>query len=403
MSLSQISMFVGVDYFGTSMMRSLLSQWATKGSAKSLGSFESWYGVGQIIGSLILPYSSDSQGRRKVLQLSCFGTALGYGTVAFAVGGANLPLLLFGRLVTGLTKQTLTMARAIVGDVQAPAQRQAGMAVLTWVSSVGYLVGPLVGGWLADAMGISMPMYLITLLFLGLTAVSARLPETAPAVVHSKGKAVPVGSWRWLLAWKHLCVLLAIVFLEMALTGWTSVARPRVTKKILPGGYSSTTVYDSWLSVCVLLGSELWRRWKGVGTSFMIASNVVFAIGLVMLLRTTSKSVLYLSAPLLGVGISAARTLPAAILIGIAPDSSRGAVMGILDILGSFCRILAPLLTGQIIDSFNDDASLVLLASLLMLSVPLLTGSSRTVPVILAFLLICIILAVALSTQTEAV
>uniref|UniRef100_A0A7S4QTZ9 Major facilitator superfamily (MFS) profile domain-containing protein n=1 Tax=Alexandrium monilatum TaxID=311494 RepID=A0A7S4QTZ9_9DINO len=406
MSLPQIGVFVGVDYLGTSMMRSLLSQWAAKGSATSLGSFESAYGAGQIIGSLVLPHRSDSKGRRSTLQLSCLGTALGYGMSAWAVGstaGRTEWPLLASRVMTGLTKQTLTMARAIVGDVQAPERRQAGMAILTWASSVGYLIGPLMGGWLADGLGIGVPMFLITLLFLALVVVCGRLPETAPAAAaaarsgEDMAAAPATASWRWLLAPKLLCALLAITLVEVALTGWTSVARPRLTKRILPGGYSSTSVYDTWLSLCVMLGSGLWGRWQGADTCrFMLAGNVAFAAGLAMLLRSTSELVLYLSAALLGVGISAARTLPAALLIGIAPDSSRGAVMGILDLLGSFCRVLAPLLTGNVIDAFgSDDAGLAMLVSLILSSSLLLLDSPWSKGAVPAILVLFVAMALA--------
>lgn len=378
MVLFKIGLFVGVDYLGTALMRSLLTQWATTGSALALGGFETAYGVGQVGGSLILPYLSDRIGRRAILRLSCLGTALGYGlsaaSVASSVKGQAAWTLFASRSVTGFTKQTLTMARAIVGDTESePARRQAGMAILTRAGAVGYLLGPPLGNCLADAHGVPVPMLLVTLLFLALVPGCSWIPETAGQAALAKtsgGEGEAALNWSALfLAPEVLLALLAIACSEVALTGWTAVVRPRVTKKILPGGYGSLTRYDTWLATCALLGAELWRVWQSFEVAFlMVISSAFFAGGLALLWRTRSVPVLYVSAALVGIGISGARTLPAALLIGYAGEH-RGAMMGILDSVSSLCRVLAPLLTGRIVDIFKtDEAGLALLVSLLLLS-----------------------------------
>eukprot|EP00971_Amphidinium_carterae_P231613 4596467-Amphidinium_carterae.1 len=130
----QVCLFVGVDYLGTSMIRSLLSSWAGKKSAVQLGTYEAMYGIGQVCGSVLLPCLSDSVGRCKILQLSCLGCVLGYALSSWAVASTALQAdlaLQLSRAAVGLTKQTLTMARAITGDVEDESDRQAGMAALT--------------------------------------------------------------------------------------------------------------------------------------------------------------------------------------------------------------------------------------------------------------------------------
>ncbi|CAE7809724.1 unnamed protein product, partial [Symbiodinium sp. CCMP2456] len=78
LQIAKIGLFVSADYMGTSMMRSLLPQLLVASSASAVGSLESSYGLGQTLGSLSLPYLSDLFGRRRILQLSCLGTAAGY-------------------------------------------------------------------------------------------------------------------------------------------------------------------------------------------------------------------------------------------------------------------------------------------------------------------------------------
>lgn len=286
-------------------------------------------------------------------------------------------LVLAGRVVAGLTKQTLTMARAMIGDIYDQESRQSSMALLTLFSCSGYLTGPLVGGWLADSLGVIAPLRCVAVLFLLLFFLVWALPETAPALQHEAPAGVvedwavfrQPGSWR----------LFAIVALqEFVLTGWTSVARPRVIKGRLPGGFSSTARYDTWLILCVMLASTIWRSFPGIETGkAMMVGVFFFALGLAMLCFSTDAGWLFASAAVIGVGISATRTLPAALLLKLAPDLKRGAVMGALDLVGACCRVAAPLLTGRVIDTFGSDTAglLLLVLALLAALVLLATGS----------------------------
>ena len=104
------------DYLAVGMMRSALPWYATKlgGGAVLLGLLETSYGVGQVIGASFLGRLSDTEGRRFVLILSCFGSALGYGIASVA---ATATVLVASRVPVGLAKQTVTVARAILADI----------------------------------------------------------------------------------------------------------------------------------------------------------------------------------------------------------------------------------------------------------------------------------------------
>jgi len=380
LQIAKIGLFVSADYMGTSMMRSLLPQLLVSSSASAVGSLESSYGLGQTLGSLSLPYLSDLFGRRRILQLSCLGTAAGYSLSAFAVSSEEATLLvLAGRVVAGLTKQTLTMARAMIGDMYDEESRQSSMALLTLFSCSGYLTGPLVGGWLADSLGVIAPLRCVSVLFVLLFFFVWALPETAPALQREVEAQPGVAEDRAVLRQPGSWRLFAIVALqEFVLTGWTSVLRPRIIKRRLPGGFSSTARYDTWLILCVMLASTIWRSCPGIETGkAMMVGVVFFALGLAMLCFSMDAGWLFASAAVIGVGISATRTLPATLLLKLAPDLKRGAVMGALDLVGACCRVAAPLLTGRVIDAFGSDTAglLLLVLALLAALVLLATGS----------------------------
>eukprot|EP00802_Teleaulax_amphioxeia_P027465 Tamp_28820.p2 GENE.Tamp_28820~~Tamp_28820.p2 ORF type:complete len:115 (-),score=8.84 Tamp_28820:192-536(-) len=78
---------------------------------------------------------------------SCAGSALGYGLAIIARLTASPGLLLLSRIPVGLSKQTVTVSRAVVADCTAPdSLRSQWMAFLGAALGVGCVVGPFVGG-----------------------------------------------------------------------------------------------------------------------------------------------------------------------------------------------------------------------------------------------------------------
>ncbi|TCJ84404.1 UNVERIFIED_ORG: DHA1 family tetracycline resistance protein-like MFS transporter [Bacillus cereus] len=106
---------------------------------------------------------SDKYGRRPLLLICLFGSAIGY--LVFGIGGA-LWVLFAGRIIEGVTGGSISTIFAYFADIIPPEQRT---KYFGWVSSVvgaGTIIGPTLGGLLAK-FGHSVPLYfgaLITLL-----------------------------------------------------------------------------------------------------------------------------------------------------------------------------------------------------------------------------------------------
>ena len=97
---------------------------------------------GPVMGGL-----SDRFGRRPVLLISLVVMAVDY--VVMAVAGA-LWLLLLGRIVAGITAATQSTAAAYMADISAPEHRAANFGLIGAGFGVGFVLGPLAGGLLAE-------------------------------------------------------------------------------------------------------------------------------------------------------------------------------------------------------------------------------------------------------------
>jgi MFS family permease len=139
-----------VDYMGVGMIRTLMPYYVLRlapgsgwSNASLLGSLETAYGAGQMVGAVVMGRLSDLQGRRTVLLLSFAGASCGYSLAAVATTPA---LLLLSRAPVGLAKQTVTVSRAIVADCcGAGHERSASFARMIAAIGVGYSIGPLAG------------------------------------------------------------------------------------------------------------------------------------------------------------------------------------------------------------------------------------------------------------------
>ncbi|XP_066233605.1 major facilitator superfamily domain-containing protein 9 isoform X1 [Saccopteryx leptura] len=141
-----------LDLFGVSMVVPLLSL-----HIKSLGASPtvagivgSSYGILQLFSSPLVGCWSDVVGRRFSLLLCILFSALGY-----LILGASTNLFLFAlaRVPVGIFKHTLSISRALLSDLVPEKERPLVIGQLNTASSVGFILGPMVGGYLIELDG----------------------------------------------------------------------------------------------------------------------------------------------------------------------------------------------------------------------------------------------------------
>lgn len=108
------------------------------------------FAFGPVIGAL-----SDRFGRRPILLTALFVMALDYLVMALA---QTFWLLLAGRIVGGITAATQSTAAAFMADISAPDEKAARFGLIGAAFGVGFVLGPLLGGLLAE-FGTRAPFY----------------------------------------------------------------------------------------------------------------------------------------------------------------------------------------------------------------------------------------------------
>lgn len=90
---------------------------------------------------------SDRVGRRPVILISLFGSGLDY--LAMAVS-PTLSWLFVTRVINGMSGASFSVASAYVADVTPPEKRAAGFGLIGAAFGLGFVIGPLIGGYLGS-------------------------------------------------------------------------------------------------------------------------------------------------------------------------------------------------------------------------------------------------------------
>jgi MFS family permease len=149
------------------------------------------YPLGQFAGSPVLGSLSDRFGRRPVLLVSLAVTTICYALIVAALTARSVALLAIASLLAGAAEANIVAAQNAIADVVRPEERNRFFGYIYMTVSAAYIIGPLVGGKLADPKLVpwfndATPFGAVLLLLVITTAATAALfRETNPPAARS--------------------------------------------------------------------------------------------------------------------------------------------------------------------------------------------------------------------------
>lgn len=143
-----------------------------------LGALVATFATAQLVGAPLLGSLSDRYGRRVVILLSLAGAISNYALLSWA---PTLGWLYVGRALAGFSASNTSAATAYIADVTRPEERARRFGLVGATFSLGFVLGPAVGGLLGE-VNLRLPFVAAGLLaLLNFLYGVFLLPESLPA------------------------------------------------------------------------------------------------------------------------------------------------------------------------------------------------------------------------------
>jgi MFS family permease len=151
-----IFLTIFIDLLGFGIVLPLLPRYAKAldASPATLGLLMSSFSAMQFLFSPMWGRLSDRIGRRPVVLLGLFSSAIFYGLFGVATMWGSISLLFVARIGAGIAGATIATAQAFIADTTSDQERGKGMALVGAAFGAGFTFGPLLGAiWVSGEAG----------------------------------------------------------------------------------------------------------------------------------------------------------------------------------------------------------------------------------------------------------
>lgn len=346
---------------------------------------ESFGAGGQAVGFLMAIYAlmqfmmspiwgdlSDQYGRKPILLIGVLGNAV--AQLLFGLS-TQLWMLFAARALAGiLSSATLPTAMAFIGDSTEKEDRGGGMGALGAAMGIGMVLGPGVGGWLAEQYNLSLPFFVASgLSTLALILILLLLPESLPAESRTKVEKLqgPQLGEMWKALFGPLGILLLMAFVvSFGVTKFETVFSLFAKARFEYGPQRvSTILVFIGITSAIIQGALTGVLTRRLGEVFIIrASLLVSAIGFVAMTQARNYPGVIATTLLFITGNAMLRPSVSA-LTSRRATAGQGIAMGLNNAFMSLGRIAGPVLAGFL---FELDINLPYLAGALIMTLGLI-------------------------------
>lgn len=324
-----------------------------------LGLLLSAYPIATFIGSPILGGFSDRIGRKQALLISLFGTALGYFFTGYAIYHQNLLLVFISRFLTGFAGGNAGVCYATIADLSPPELRGKNFSLVSIGFSIGFTLGPFIGGKLSDSSLVDWFNYAIPFYFAGLLSLFntfllwVNFSETLKTKKHTRISLLTgiqrIGS---AFAFPHLRFIFISIFLYSF--GWyafTQIFQVFLIERFHVNQSSIGDIYaymGIWMVILQLVISRPVSK-KLLPEKILLFSMPLVVVTLLGLLIPRSLTTLIAMIPIVVAFQGLTQPNIVALASSASDESSQGQILGISQSMQALAMAIAPMITGTLV------------------------------------------------------
>jgi DHA1 family tetracycline resistance protein-like MFS transporter len=318
------------------------------------------YPICQFIMSPILGQLSDRYGRKKILIISIFGTAISYVLFGFAILSKSITGLFIARMIDGLSGGNISIAQAVIGDVSQPEKRARNFGLIGVSIGVGFIMGPAIGGILSDPsiyhlFDAATPFWLAAILgFINCWLIARNFDETLRFVKNSQIKITKsIINIQQIFKLGKLKYIIFVMFLYNF--GWSFFTA--FWGIILAQKFAYTQVqigfFFAYLGVMIVIAQGgVVRRLSGKVSEIPVLKVALLVSGLSLgayyVTPVTDTSYIYWVTPILAIGSALVKSFSSSLITRLADKRRLGEVMGVNSSSNALSQVFPMLCAGYI-------------------------------------------------------
>ncbi len=352
---------IALDLLGFGMVLPLMPMYATdprfNASPTEIGWLMAVFSIMQFLFAPFWGQLSDRIGRRPVLIIGLFGSALSYLVYGLA---QTLPTLFIARIAAGIMGANIAAAQAAMADLSPREGRARAMGLIGAAFSLGFVLGPAFGGFLAPyglemaplvAAAITGINAVLAIFFLGETLTTHSNNDSKPATINSRS-VHPLSLATWNNARAHPGALAICLLMGMFITLFAAfeVTLPLWGQAVL--GWTMRDIgwvfaYVGMISV-VIQGGIVRRlapklgekRIAGMGMAFVAAGLGTYSLG--------GQGEALMALALIAIGTGLIHPGMSSLASLNVDDKRQGVILGLFQSMSALGRSIGPVLGGMI-------------------------------------------------------
>jgi MFS family permease len=313
---------------------------------------------------------SDRIGRRPVLLWSALVVALAMVGLGLALGfGQSVVWVFVARIVAGIATATLGTASAYIADVTPPSARAKGMGLIGMAFGLGFILGPGIGGVLADIPfngrhGPYACFAAAALSVVNVVWIAVGLPESLPPSARSVSTGPRIYPWStrvWRDALADRGVAVAMLVNFLVLLSFTNLDQTfrYFTKDVFQLSMKGTGLVLAFVGVVAALvqGGAIRPLAARYGEVKLIRVGALLqALAFAGIAASAHEwfdersgfGVLLAASSVLALGNGLSQPSSSAYISKRAPADKQGAVLGVSQSVGSLARVFGPAMGGSL-------------------------------------------------------
>lgn len=363
-SLMIIFLTVFIDLLGFGILIPILPTFASKDlhiSDFGIGTLVAIYSFVQFLFNPVFGKISDRFGRKPIIMITLCMTGISYFIFSFA---HSYLLLFLSRMLAGFGGSNLGVAQAYIADVTEKHERSKGMGMMGAAFGLGFVLGPLIGGFLSHfgyaVVGIASGCFSFAAFFFAMFF----LKEPAKERIQTEFKLKELKLFDFKFAAKtfrnpNLGLLIGLFFIctfsyaningILAILGYKHYGFTDQQNGMLFGVLGIFAILIQGLLIRVIAGKVQDRILIIVGIALM-------SVGLTLLPFGSGFGSVAFFLSILAIGSATMQPTALSMVSKFASDNEQGAVLGLNQSMSSLGRVLGPLWGGFSYDFLGYQA-----------------------------------------------